>query len=71
MVQLASALGLIPLLHGHEESVAGLLGVTQQHGCVGLEEDRVVHGSVADSEGTLHHDGLFDGGEKRFKYLKH
>lgn len=49
------ALGLADLgLQG----VAGLLGVAQQHGRVGLVEDGVVHSCVADAQRTFHHNHL-------------
>ena len=41
-----------------EQSVAGLLGVSQQHAVVLLEEDGVIHGGVTHAQRTLHHDRL-------------
>ena len=46
------------LLQLGQEAVAGLLGIAEQHGSVLVEEDRVVNGSVADTEGPLHDDDL-------------
>lgn len=40
------------------ERVASLLGVSQKHRCVRFVEDRVVHGGIANSERSLHHDDL-------------
>lgn len=40
------------------QGVAGLLCVAQQHGCVGLIEDGVVHSCVSDTQGTFHHNHL-------------
>merc|ERR1719178_476839 len=41
-----------------QQAVTRLLGVTQQHGVVLVEEDGVVDGGVAHAEGPLHHHGL-------------
>ena len=46
------------LLQLGQESVASLLGVSEQHGGVLVEEDRVVDGSVADAERSLHDNDL-------------
>lgn len=40
------------------KAVTCLLGVSQQHGCVGLVENGVIHCSIADTQGPLHHDHL-------------
>ena len=36
-----------------KEAVAGLLSVAEQHGCVGVEEDGVVHGCVSNAQRRL------------------
>ena len=41
-----------------EESVARLLGVSQQHAVVLLEEDGIIDGGVTDAQRTLHYDRL-------------
>ena len=41
-----------------KQRIAGLLGVSQQHGGIGFEEDGVVDGRVAHAEGPLHHNHL-------------
>lgn len=46
------------LAHFGLQGVAGLLGVAQQHGRVGLVEDGVVHGGVSYAQRTLHHNHL-------------
>lgn len=46
------------LLQLAEKSVAGLLGIAEQHGRVLVEEDRVVDGGVAHAERPLHDDDL-------------
>ena len=51
-------LNLVVRLDSLEEGVARLLGVSQQHAVVRLEEDRVVDGRVSDSQRSLHHDRL-------------
>lgn len=40
------------------QRVAGLLGVPEEHGGVGLVEDGVVDGSVTNTQRSLHHDNL-------------
>ena len=40
------------------ETIAGLLGVAEQHGRVLVEEDRVVDGGVSNSQGPLHDNNL-------------
>ena len=46
-----------------KEAVAGLLGVAEQHGGVGVEENGVVHGCVSNAQRPLHYNDL----EKRKK----
>ena len=41
-----------------KEAVAGLLGVTEQHGGVGVEENWVVHGCVSNAQRSLHYNDL-------------
>ncbi len=41
-----------------EQSVASLLGVTQQHGSIGFVKNGVVDGGVTDAQRTLHDDDL-------------
>jgi len=41
-----------------KESVAGLLGVAQEHGRVLVEEDGVVDGGVTDTKRPLHDNNL-------------
>ena len=41
-----------------EQRVAGLLGVTQQHGRVRLVKDGIVYGGITDTQRSLHHDDL-------------
>jgi hypothetical protein len=53
-----SFLESVMLLELSQESVAGLLGVAEQHGRVLVEEDRVVHGGVTHTQRSLHHDNL-------------
>lgn len=50
------------------EAVARLLGVAQQHGRVGLVENRVVHGGIAHAQGALHHDHLQGAGRGWTRY---
>ena len=45
-------------LDSGEESVARLLGVSQQHAVVLFEEDGIIDGGVTDTQRTLHHDRL-------------
>lgn len=37
------------------QTVASLLGISQQHRCVGLVENGVIYCSVAHAQSTLHH----------------
>ena len=48
----------VSLLDLGEEGVTSLLGISKEHGGVGLEEDRVVNSCVADSQGPLHDDAV-------------
>ena len=41
-----------------KEAVAGLLGVAEQHGGVGVEENGVVHGCVSNAQRSLHYNDL-------------
>jgi hypothetical protein len=41
-----------------EQSVASLLGITQQHGSIGFVKNRIVYGGVTDTHRTLHDDDL-------------
>lgn len=61
----------IVFLKLNKESIAGLLGVSEQHVGVGLEEDGVVDSSIANTQGTLHHDYLYGrrGGEAVVKVV--
>ena len=48
----------VMLLELGEEAVAGLLGVAEQHGGVGVEEDGVVHRCVSNAQRPLHNNDL-------------
>jgi len=41
-----------------KQSITRLLGITQQHGCVLVEEDRIINSSITHSQGALHHHHL-------------
>lgn len=43
-------LALLGLAHFGLQGVAGLLGIAQQHGRVGLVEDGVVHGGISHAQ---------------------
>lgn len=55
---LIKSMRFIMILNLGQESIARLLGVTKQHGSVGLVKDGVVDGSIANSERALHNDHL-------------
>ena len=55
---LSSSIDLVVGFQSSQQPVAGLLGVSEQHGCVLVEKDWVVHSSVADTKRPLHNHDL-------------
>merc|ERR1719153_1530714 len=55
---LGRSVHLVVGFQSSQKAVAGLLGVSQQHGVVLVKEDGVVDGSVTNTEGPLHNNRL-------------
>lgn len=49
---------LVAFFNFAQQSIAGLFGVTQQHGRVRFVEDGVVNSGIAHTQGALHNDDL-------------
>ena len=49
----------VVLFYLGQKTVTRLLGIAEQHACVGLEEDWVVDSRVAYTQAPLHHNHLF------------